>query len=166
MSVIRNNITAACDTIDRVTGPGVFDIRPTTCTIITRIWAEGQIGKGSFQDTGGSFGTVPLQIPPYVRIRHVTEREIAGSGGLYEEGDVIIGPIRPPFVHPVTGQAGGFTEAQVAPKSKAQGTQIIYRLVQADPAAGGINGDMALVEFKRDRVYRYMVVVGRLRTTP
>jgi hypothetical protein len=167
----RTAVLPALDVIDSIAGPSILDIRPTTINVVTRIWHQGIKGKGGpqgFTDTGGQLGTPPLALPPYVRIRHMSMREVAQSGGRYEVGDVKVGPIRPPFTK-FDGTAGGFTEAQLNPTVPNNGTEIIYRLTPKDPmlqTTTGIFGDYQLREFKRDMSMRFMLVLVRRATTP
>jgi hypothetical protein len=138
-------------------GPEDIDLRPTAVTILTRVWGNGVRGDGHSHDT-------PLVLPDYTKVRHVTQREIAGSGGLYEQGDVLIGPITPQFVD-ADGTVRGFTEAQLAPVITDSSTEVIYRL-SSQVRAGGIVGDYSRLQLQRDRRLRFMLVVGRDRTTP
>ena len=111
-------------------------------------------------------------LPPYTKIRHVSQREIAGSGGRYEEGDVRCTEIMPTFTDPITGAPGGFTEAQLRPtgaqgnSQNLQAVETIYRLSQVDGARPGIAGDYSLVELSRDKSWNFILIIGRRRTTP
>lgn len=158
---VRDAILYALDKTRAVTGPAYVDIRPTSISVITRVWSEGQRGAGYSTDT-------TLTLPSFVKIRHVTQREIAASGGLYEMGDVIVGAITPRYTAP-DASTGGFTELQVAPSTVGaglpEGTEIIYRLAQQSGATG-IVGDYALVQFRRDRTYRFELVIRRRQDTP
>lgn len=159
MPAPRDNLLYALDKSRAVLGPSVMDLRPTSVQVITRTWSDGTgIGDGFATD-------VVLQLPSYTKVRHLTQREIAESGGLYEQGDLIIGPITPQFTSPVDGTIGGFTEPQLVPTVTAPAQEVLYRVAQQSGATG-ISGDYARGEIRRDRTLRMMLVVSRKRTTP
>lgn len=165
MTTLRKALIPALSQIDSILGPSGLDLRPTTVSIITRITNAQHIGAGLNTDT-------VLVLPNWIKVRHITQREIAASGGRYEEGSVKVGPIRPQFNDPFLG-SGGYTQAQLDPKQTfdpAMRTQyafaVIYRLAQEDPTGDGIAGDYRLVELKRDRALRYDLVLNRVRATP
>ena len=95
-------------------------------------------------------------------------REVTESGGLYELGDVVCGPITPRYTAP-DGSLGGFVEAQIAPAQFGSGvpagTEIVYRLAQQSGATG-IEGDYELVRFRRDKTLRFELVLRRRLDTP
>lgn len=154
---VRTAILPALDKVRSILGPTVMDLRPTSVTIVTRTWSGGRRGVGTASDA-----TVAL--PTWVKVRMVTAREIAQSGGRYEQGDLRIGPITPAFTDSL-GNTGGFTEAQLAPKG-AQGVEIIYKLAQQAGASGIAASEAYLVEMRRDKSFRFELIVGKLRTTP
>lgn len=160
MTSPRNALLFAVDQCRHILGPSVMDLRPTSVQIITRAWDDP--GR-SINST--SADTVTLSLPNYTKVRHVSQREVAQSGGLYELGDLIVGPITPQFVSPIDGTTGGFTEAQLAPVVTDPATEILYRVTQQSGATG-INGDYARKDFKRDKTLRFMIVIGRKFTTP
>lgn len=157
MTSPRNSFLAAVDAVRAVNGPAALDLRPTQVAIVTRTWSGPRRGTGTYTETS-------LALPAYTKVRHVTTREVAQSGGRYEQDDAVIGPITPQYTNPATGAVGGFTEAQLVPTA-SEGIEIIYRLSLA-PGASGISGDAYLVQFKRDRALHFTLIVGRLRTTP
>ncbi len=147
------------DAVRRVLGPGVLDIRPTRIDIVTRTWAGPRRGANP-----GQYTDAVTSLPTYTKARHVTQREIAQSGGRYEEGDVIVGPITPAYAATQFQPAGGFTEQQLAPRA-SQGVEIIYRLT-LQAGASGIAGEYELVELRRDKALHFDLVLTRKRTTP
>ena len=150
-----------------VFGPSNLGQRPTTLTIITRTFLGPYAGTDVPTQPD-----VPLAIPGYVKIRHVSQREIASSGGAYEDGDVVCSDIPVSFTDPVTGRPGGFTEAQLKPPGAMgnsqtdQAVEIIYRLAQTDSSRGGIAGDYAIVELARDNAWSFKLVLRRTMATP
>jgi hypothetical protein len=177
---LRTALLPALDAIDSILGPSTLDLSATRLTIITRSWDGGRRNSGSSVD-----GPV-TEIPNWVPVRHVTQREIAGSGGRYEQGDVKVGPIRPAFgnqgygcrsagrrgrppgapVPTVLGASGGFTPEQLNPTVTEDGIEVIYRLTPNHPNTTGIAGDYQLLDFQRDQPFEFYLVVGRERTTP
>lgn len=155
---IRDAMLYAVDSVRAITGPNYIDIRPTTVQIITRTWSGNVRGDSYPTDSA-------LALPPYTKVRHLKQSEIAASGGLFEEGDVIIGHITPQYTAP-DGTTHGFTEAQLAPVVTGTGQEVIYRLTKEAGAASGIDGDYSRVELRRDHQYHFDLVVRRLRTTP
>jgi len=155
---IRDDLLFAVDTCRSILGPPIMDLRPTSIQIITRRWVTGVRGD-PYPPTDAI-----LALPNYTKVRHVTQREIASSGGLFEEGDIVLGRITPQYTSPVDGTIHGFTEAQLAPPVTA-GQEVIYRLA-LQSGASGIHGDYSRIQLRRDRTLHFEIVVGRQRTTP
>ncbi len=137
-----NALRAIADAVRPIAVP----IRTTRVTVRTRVW-PAQLGIGTPIDTD-------VTLDPYIKVREVTRRDIASSGGKLEIGDVEIGPITPS--HP----GGGYTIAQIAPVATTPLTQIIYVL------SGAIAGEYRRVEEHTARPLRYMLVLRRKNTTP
>lgn len=87
-------------------------------------------------------------------MRDVNQREIAGSGGRYEAGDVKVGPFTP--LH----AGGGYTPEQLAPVVTVNGVEILYVL------AGGLSGEYKRIDIETDRALSYWLVLRRKRSTP
>lgn len=125
--------------------------RTNTLAIITRVWS-GEIGD---TDAGFDDGT-PVVIAPLPRIRQLSSKEVASSGGQYEMGDVRIDKITPAF------SGGGYTPEQIAPEIPpgTTDTEVIYRIT------GTLDGDYARVALNTDRALGYSMVVRRMTRTP
>lgn len=157
-------------TLDLVRGvPNLLGLRPTAVTIETRVWAGGRIGR-STKTVQRQLQLAPppasgdVQGPtPYYKVRQVTQREIASSGGRYEQGTVVIGPITPYYTRP-DGTTGGFLEADLNPVITSQGTEVVYVLTAVDTV--GINGEYVLVDLERDSGLHFIVFANRRRVTP
>lgn len=145
-----------------ILGPDDLDLRPTRVSVIVQRWSDGSRGEG--------YATVlsKLDFPNYTKVRNVTQmsqfREMAGSGGIFELGDLVVGPVTPQFVD-AQGVTRGFVETDLAPVVADQATEVIYRLTAQGPGAG-ITGDYHRLHLQRDRRLRFLLVVGRDRTTP
>lgn len=127
--------------------PGV-DIYTTSVTIRTRTNSGGRVGAEGVKTDSD------LVITPRPKVREVSQREIAGSGGRYVAGDVKVGPITPAH------SGGGYTEAQLAPTAGTNGVQVIYVL------AGGVAGEYLRVDLQTDRALSYFLVLRRKRSSP
>lgn len=125
-----------------------IDIYTTSVTIRTRTWTGGRIRteQGKFDED--------VVITPTPKVREISQREIAGSGGRYEAGDVKVGPLTP------ANSAGGYTAAQLAPTASANGIEIIYVL------SGGITGEYMRVDLATDKPFTYTLILRRKRSTP
>lgn len=125
-----------------------LDIYTTSVTIRTRTNAGGRIGVDAVKTD------VDVVIRPRPKVREVNQREIAGSGGLYQAGDVKVGPITPAH------SGGGYTAAQLAPVTSTNGVEIIYVL------SGGVTGEYKRVDLTTDRAFSYWLLLRRKRSTP
>lgn len=143
---LRADIIPLIDEVLEITGPDELDIRPSRLTIRTRTWSGGRVGDGTTEDSD-------LELPQKYRIREVTSREIATSGGRFEVGDVRV------KVTPSDGAGTGYTTEQLAPTVE-KGTEVIYILT------GQLNGEYTRVELTSDRAFRRELVLRRTRRTP
>ncbi len=142
MPIDRNKMRATIGALR----PLLIPLRTSRVTVRTRTW-PGKRGQGTPVD-------VDLQLPAYVKIREVREREVAASGGKIEMGDLRISSITPEF------PGGGLSPAQIAPKATSSSVEIIYVLT------GTINGHYRRIAFHGDRPFRYELTLRRLNTTP
>ena len=156
MASFRQDMLGVAADLRTLTGPDPgFDVRPYQLTIRTRIWSGGLRGKGNYVDTN-------FVVPQIVKMRRLKQEEIANSGGKYEMGDILFEPFTPAYpANALTGQpAGGFTEAQLAPRATANGTEIIYIVT------GQHAGEYSLIELRSDKSFRFGLVLRRSRTSP
>lgn len=154
MGSFREAMKMTCDTLRTIAGPSALDVIADQLTIRTRTWTggtTGRIGDGTPND-------VDLIIPQIYKIQQVSTREIAGSGGRYEVGDIKVGPITPAYS--IGGKSGGFTVLQLNPTVTNDLTEIIYII------AGTHSGEYQLLEERSWRRYRYELVLRRRRSTP
>jgi hypothetical protein len=156
---LRTSILPGLAAIDAALGNTQgLDLRPTTLTILQRSWSGGRRGVGNAAIVS------TLALPP-IYIRHVTEREIAGSGGRYLQGDWMCGPIRPAWTS-LTGTQGGFVIAQLDPPVTTPGVENIYVFSATNPNAAGEVGENQLVQLHQDLALAFMLVLRRRATTP
>jgi hypothetical protein len=125
-----------------------LDLCTTTVTVRKRRWIGGRVGaEGGFEDTD-------LAVSPTPFVRDLNQREITGSGGRYETGDVKVGPLIPVF------PGGGYTPEQLAPLAEGNALEILYVL------EGGITGHYKRIDIETDRALSYWLVLRRKRSSP
>lgn len=146
------------DRLRALTGPSRFDIRPASLSVVTRKWTSGIVGVEPDDATKPAFVDARLDLPAIYKVRQVTTREIASSGGRYESSDVKVGPITPAYTN-ADGSTGGVSEAQLKPDGDA-GTEILYELV------GAHAGEYALIGLVSTAPFGWWLVLGRRETTP
>jgi hypothetical protein len=146
------------DRLRAKTGPGGFDIRPTSLAIITRRWTSGAVGVAPDVAAAPAYVDARLELPSVYKVRQVTTREIASSGGRYEAGDVKLGPITPAYTN-ADRSPGGVSEAQLKPDG-GEGTEIVYEL------SGVHAGEYALIALVSTAPFSWWLVLGRRQTTP
>lgn len=124
-------------------GLRVFSLR-----VEVREWSGARVGSGTM--------TTPstLTLDPRPRVRDVSAREVASSGGTLRTGDRRITGITPAH----TG--GGYTPAQLRPSISGQ-QERVYVLTGEDGES-----EWELVEASFDRPFGHEMVVRRRRATP
>lgn len=135
-----------------------FGLRPNGLTIRTRTWFVDGVtwAPGGIRAPGAIFVDSDLVLSPTPRIREVSSREVASSGGLYQDGDLRVTKITPQY----TGAGGGgYTPLQLRPVG-AENVEILY--VVTGPSAG----EHELVDSDFSRNWGYELTIRRLRTTP
>lgn len=123
-------------------------LRTHTLTVRLKTWASGRIGLPHDDDAN-----VDLLITPAPKIREVSSREIASSGGAFQQGDLLVTKITPDYA------GGGYTPAELAPA--ADGSQEIIYLV-----AGPNAGEYTLAGSDFSRNFEYRLTLRRSRRTP
>ncbi len=119
--------------------------RTSSLTIRTRTWS-GEPGVSAQVDDD-------LVITPPPKIRQVTGREVAGSAGRYEEGDLRADKITPSY------SGGGYTPAQLKPDG-ADGVEVLY-------IVGGPNaGEYTLQDDDFTKNFGYTLILRRKLTNP
>jgi hypothetical protein len=148
--------TIFCDVADilrTLTGPTVFDIRTAKLTIRTRTY------PGGHRSSESAFIDSDLALPQIYKIRPLKTEEIASSGGKYEIGDLIVGPITP------KGDTLGFDQSQLQPKPTVDGVDIIYIITDTTPNSTH-SGEYSRVEFRSWRPFSVFLIIRRRVTKP
>lgn len=156
---LRTRMLPVFDRLRGLTGPSRFDIRPTSLSVITRLWSSGAVGVEPDDATQPAYTDARLDLPAIYKVRQLSTREIASSGGRYEAGDVKVGPITPSYAN-ADGSVGGVSEAQLKPVAADSATEILYELV------GAHAGEYALIGLVSTGPFGWWVVLGRRETTP
>ncbi len=141
-SIDRNGILAILDSVMPIVTP----LRTTRVAVRTRQW-PGELGLGTPTDTN-------LLLQAYVKVRELTSREVASSGGQRELGDVQVEGITAEY------PGGGLSLAQIAPEPPTASSEIIYVL------SGAINGEYRRISVRADKPFSYELTLRRLNTTP
>jgi len=144
---LRTDLLPVIDELRALAGPTGFDVRTSQLTIRTRTWAGGRRGLGPISDSD-------LTLEKRYKIRELSLREVSGSGGAFEMGDVKVGPITPTDV-----SGGGYTATQLAPDGQ-QGTEIIYVIT------GDLAGEYARIDFDQTKPFSWYMTLRKRRTTP
>lgn len=149
----------------QLSGAAGFDIRPNAVTRRLRTWASGRLGDPMPATSGVDYTDADIPLAPTPKVRALSAREIASSGGRYEDGNLVVGPITPAYTvtaccTSATETSGGYTVEQLDPVITTDGVELIY-LVDGPNA-----GEYYLHEVRRDRSMRYELVIGRTRRTP
>ncbi len=141
--------------------PGTLGLRPNAVTIEIRTWDGGKVGRGAatVSTPGDPFGTVGLTILPTPKVREVSTHEVASSGGVYEQGDLVVGPITPAYPGP---PAGGYTVEQIAPEIAPDqaGIEVVYLITGPDA------GEYRRITANTDRALHFTLMLRRTNRTP
>lgn len=129
-------------------------LRQNAVDVVVRTWTSGRVGTPATQSPGTDYTDATVHLAPNPKVRRVTQREVASSGGRYEDADLVVGPMTPAFL------GGGNTTDQLDPLVRDRGVELIFVLT------GPNAGEHSLVDFRRDRPMRYEAVVRRTRRTP
>lgn len=149
---LRDDLLPALD--DARTICDDLGLRQNAVDVVVRTWTSGKVGAPATQTPGVDYSEQRVHLTPNPKVRRVTQREVASSGGRYEDADLVVGPMTPAFA------GGGNTTDQLDPLVRQRGVELLF--VVTGPNAG----EYALVDFRRDRPMRYECVVRRTRVTP
>jgi hypothetical protein len=144
----RTGILPAIARIRALTGPDGFDIRMNQVTIAVRTWSGARLHQGSATDA-------TTVLPQHFPVKHLEQREIANSGGVYEMGDILVDHITP-----TDGADVGYSPTQLKPTITTDNQERVYILT------GTHAGEYALVELRTFRPFTWQLVLRRRLTTP
>ncbi len=147
----RTLILPAMLVIRTIPGPTVLDLRTTKVEVVKRTWVGGRKGAP------GGYSDIDLELVPRPRVVQLSQREIASSGGRYEDQSVRIKWIQPDCL------TGGFTPQDVLQEQVVDGIEIFYRL---SSSTGGINANYTRVGSDTARWGHITLVLNQRRDTP
>jgi hypothetical protein len=124
--------------------------RTVAVTVRTVVWDGYTMGKG----TGTPTNRV---ISPKPKVRQVTAREVAASGGLFTLEDLKVGPITPDYV--CGNDSGGYSPAQLDPEGGPK-TEILYILT------GDVDGTYRLIRSEFTKPTGYFLYLRLSARTP
>lgn len=124
-----------------------FGVNRHAVTIRLRTWSGGAPGIGTATNTD-------LAITPRPKVKALSPREIASSGGTFTDGDLRIAPIPPQHV------GGGFTPAQLQPAPAANQDVVVVLVDDQQTTLATI----VVADFSKP--FRYELVVRPRRETP
>lgn len=147
MSINRDALTAVVDQVRRSILP---PLRTTAVSVRTRTWSGAIVGDGTSSDSDAA-------LPSYVKVRELTQAEVASSGGKFEMGDIKIGPMTPPYT---SSGGGGVPLSVIDPDANAPNVETLYVL------SGRINGLYRRRNDTRSRPFRTEIIARRVHQTP
>jgi hypothetical protein len=148
---VRDNILPILDNARGIVAN--LGLRRYSVTIRRRTWSGSKPGLGIATNDD-------LVLTPTPRVRLVSAREIASSGGTYQEGDFRIDRITPRFTSPTVG---GYTPEQIKPAITDPADDLVVVLA-GDEQLVKICTHVGPVAF--DRAFGYSQVVRQKRETP
>jgi len=152
MTTLRD---ALLPVVDRVRGiPGLLGLRLFVPTILVRVWSGQRVGLGTNTDTSFSLKTSLGLFP--IKARVLSEKQIVASNGVYQDQDVELGPITPPY----TGSTLDNDAISVFdPVPGTSPTEVFFNLTGPGYPGGG--AWFKKVGQRTDRNFRYMLVVRK-----
>lgn len=131
-----------------------FGLRRYDVVLYTREWPAGSIP--------GTHGVTPRESAVALtvgeggrpRVEQLSAREIAASGGLYEDRDIRIGPFTPPYV------GGGADPEWFAPP--VSGDRREYYILISNADTGELNQKYQVLRVDRSRPLRWMMVARKI----
>lgn len=105
--------------------PTEHSLRTVTLTVRIKTWSGPQVRSGTATTTN----TVINGAAGRYKVRELTVKDVVVSGGKYQEGQLRVGPMTPPY------PGGPFTAAElIPPKPAGQGQEVYYGLTDESGA--------------------------------
>lgn len=140
----------------------VQEFRTVQLTIRVIQWSGERVGSGSPE-------VVSELVMAKYQVRDIGSREILASGGALTRGDVRVRDISPPYTKSDGVSVGGYTLAQLDPRSQWVGpgyeTPVRNREVEY-VLAGETFGVYALKDIESDDITAWNLVLSLTRKTP
>lgn len=150
MPTLRENLLPVFDIAARTLIDNL-GFRTNSLEIFTRTWTGSPGATGSTH-----VDSDPLVVTPRPKIRALTNKEIAASGGLYTDGDLRVTKITPKY----TAGAGGGYEVSEILAAGSRGVDVVYRIT------GPNGGEFKIVDSDTSKNFGYELTLRRTRKTP
>jgi len=154
---LRDDLLSDVDDIRGI--PGELGVRLFSVSVLVRTWT------GARPNAPGSTKTdvvTPIKTglgAQDVKVRNLTSRDVIASGGAYNDQDLEIGPITPPF--PGVDEGNAISEWETSTTTTAR--EVFY-LVEGPGTRVG--GDLYYkINTKTDRAFRYVLTLRRVGAT-
>lgn len=121
MSTLRDDLLPVVDEIRGI--PDDMGLSLYTVEVVKRVWDGTRVGLGSSADSSlslkVSLGTFSVQVTM------LKQQELIASGGLYQQADLKIGPITPPY----TGSRANNSDiTDFDPEVTATPTELFFKI--------------------------------------
>lgn len=150
MTTLRENLLPVFDIAARQLMDDL-GLRTNSLEIFTRTWSGPPGATGSTH-----VDSDPLTITPRPKIRSLSKKEIAASGGLYADGDVRVTKITPKYM---VDAGGGYETSEILP-SGLRLVDVVYRIT------GPNEGEYKVVDSDTSKNFGYELTLRRTRKTP
>ena len=146
--------------IDQIRGiPGSMGLRLFTASVVLRQWTGARIGIGTKLDTQTPTKTT---LGLYsVKVTQVSSKDIIASGSLFQEQDMKVGPITPPYAG---SAADGDSIALFDPPTTLAPTEVFFNITGPGMPPGG--AWFKKVSQDVSKSFRYTFIVRRTAEIP
>jgi len=111
---LRDDLLPTVDAIRAI--PGLLGLRRHAVNSVVETWSGARPGVGTMTSTS----TPILNAGQSPKVTLLSQRDIVASGGLYQDGDIRVGPITPEF------GGGGAAESVLDPALSGQNEQSYF----------------------------------------
>ncbi|WP_437767177.1 hypothetical protein WMF27_20545 [Sorangium sp. So ce281] len=104
----------------------VWDLRRYDVVVRINTWTPGTL-PGAQGSTKGPVDTPLLVNGGRVKVEQLTQRDIIASGGLYQDQDLKIGPLTPPYTN-AQGLPAGTNPTVFDPVISGSNTEVLFKI--------------------------------------
>lgn len=141
---LRDDLLPVVDQLRQL--PDDFGLRRYSVTLRRRVWSGGAPGLGTATVTD-------VVLSPRPRVRQLNSKEVAASGGTYEEGDYRIDRVTPSY----TG--GGYAPDELYLRAVNADEDVAVILV----GDAGFEEECEVRSSTFDRAFGFSIVAGKIR---
>lgn len=154
---LRDALLPAIDAIRGI--PAQLGLRLYTVAITARTWTGARPGIGTSSDVTTG---IKIDLGIYqTKVTQITERDIIASGGLYNDQDLRVGPITPPFAG---STADNSAISVFDPPVGAAPVELFFLITGPNMPAGGAYFKRIGVDVSKS--FRYMFTIRKTGETP